>query len=371
MPVALLVLALLTLLAVAPALADPDRSARSLIPRPYHPYLGLLDPSVAVWFEGAFQRYAKAFVRSDGRVVDPQNGGITHSESQGYGMLLALLGNDRRTFERIWRFARDTLQRPDGLFAWKYEPGRGVTDRNNATDGEILIASALALASMRWQVGSYRLAAERIAEAVGRRLILRYGGRTLLLPGEWARPTRFDNYATVNLSYHIPFATPLFSRLAPSRPWGEVARDERRLFDALIHPPSEWTRVSEHGEPVPAAGFPPEFSWNAVRIPLYLLQAERAHAGVRRVLLATWVGPDEIVPFRFNVYTFQREGAFHESAYDFIHDLMICAETREPVRVTSFDMPMRNYYASSLHLLAIAALYASYPHCYPRTSPHH
>ena len=40
----------------------------------------------------------------DGRVVDNVNGGISHPESQGYGMLLAIAAGDRDTFERIWSF---------------------------------------------------------------------------------------------------------------------------------------------------------------------------------------------------------------------------------------------------------------------------
>jgi endo-1,4-beta-D-glucanase Y len=33
--------------------------------------------------------YRDRFVMADGRVVDDANGGISHSESQGYGLLLA------------------------------------------------------------------------------------------------------------------------------------------------------------------------------------------------------------------------------------------------------------------------------------------
>jgi len=110
----------------------------------FKPYLGGLSADVAYWFESAFKSYKHEFIEPNGRVFDPQNGGITHSESQGYGMMLALLGNDQATFEQIWSFTKDELQRADGLFAWKFVPGRGVTDRNNATDGELFIATALA-----------------------------------------------------------------------------------------------------------------------------------------------------------------------------------------------------------------------------------
>jgi endoglucanase len=47
-----------------------------------------------------WESYRQAFIR-DGRVIDVDNGGITHSEAQGYGMLLAEAAGDRPTFDRL------------------------------------------------------------------------------------------------------------------------------------------------------------------------------------------------------------------------------------------------------------------------------
>ena len=52
-------------------------------------------------------------------------------------------------FETIFTFTRvELLIRDDGLAAWRWDPAATprVTDINNATDGDILIAYALGLA---------------------------------------------------------------------------------------------------------------------------------------------------------------------------------------------------------------------------------
>ena len=51
-----------------------------------------------------WRQYKERFVTSDGRVVDNANGGISHSEGQGYAMLIAERLDDRLTFETIWRW---------------------------------------------------------------------------------------------------------------------------------------------------------------------------------------------------------------------------------------------------------------------------
>lgn len=255
---------------------------------PFAPYLGQLDHEIQRWYSAVFDLYEKAFIKPDGRVFDPQNGGITHSESQGYGMMLALLGGNRETFDRIWMFAKQNMQKSNKLFGWKYTPGHGITDWNNATDGELLIATALALAGNRWQEPKYLGEATAIADATGKNLIKRFGGYTLLLPGNWAEPTGNKRTATVNLSYFIPLTLTIMQALAPRHDWEGVYADSMRLIDDMIHPPSDWSEVNKHGEPNPARGWVPKFSYDAVRIPLYLIQGRVKHAKMEQILMATW-----------------------------------------------------------------------------------
>ena len=65
-----------------------------------------------------WQAYKSAFVSPGGRVVDNANGDISHSEGQGYAMLLAVAADDRSAFDEIWGWTRAQLMlREDGLAA--------------------------------------------------------------------------------------------------------------------------------------------------------------------------------------------------------------------------------------------------------------
>ena len=159
--------------------------------------------------------YAARFISPEGRVIDTGNGGISHSEGQGYGMILATAFDDREQFDHLWQWTQRELQvRRDALFSWKWEPGAGkVTDSNSASDGDILIAWALLRADQRWQVPAYRTAAARILASVRAKLIAPSPFGPMLLPG----PEGFRHGATlvVNPSYWV---FPAFADFAVADP---------------------------------------------------------------------------------------------------------------------------------------------------------
>jgi len=45
--------------------------------------------------------YKSTFLSDDGRIIDYFQDKISHSEGQGYGMVLAVVYNDKATFEKI------------------------------------------------------------------------------------------------------------------------------------------------------------------------------------------------------------------------------------------------------------------------------
>ena len=85
------------------------------------------------------------YISQDGRVVDTGQGNISHSEGQGIALILAAAAKDRATFERVWNWTRTHLQtRNDTLFCWRWEVRENhVTDGNNASDGDLLLAWGL------------------------------------------------------------------------------------------------------------------------------------------------------------------------------------------------------------------------------------
>ncbi len=112
-----------------------------------------------------WRTFKTRFLDESGRVVDTGNADVSHSEGQGYGMLLAVAFGDRTSFDRMWNWTRQTLQRPDDhLFSWRYqaEDGGKVDDPNNASDGDLLIAWALTRAAREWGEFEYQRAAAQI-----------------------------------------------------------------------------------------------------------------------------------------------------------------------------------------------------------------
>lgn len=307
-----------------------------------------------------WQDYQDAFVRDDGRVVDTANGDISHSESQGYGLLLAVLANDRAAFERIWTFTRTELMiRDDGLAAWRWEPEADphVTDINNATDGDILIAYALALAATAWGDAQAVEQATAIARTVGTTLLTEAQGLSIILPGAegFAAGDREDG-PVVNPSYWVFEAFPVLADLTLEIDWMDVYDDGLALIERLTSdgiPPADW--VSLAGDiPAPAEGFPSEFGYNNVRIPLYLIRASLADPELLERM--GMVFNENFAPTRIDVTTGRRLGVLEEAGYRMIGAARACVLDGSSIPADLREFSPQSYYGSTLHLLALSYL---------------
>ncbi len=315
----------------------------------------------------AWEAYRAGFLDPSGRIVDTANGGISHSEGQGYGLLLAVLADDAANFERIWTFTRtELLVRDDGLAAWRWTPGSqpAVTDLNNASDGDILITYALARAGTAWNRPDLTEAARTLAEAIGSLLLFEHEGRTLLRPAVlgYERDERPDG-PVVNLSYWVFEALPVLRELAPEHDWSGLDRGGRELLAATLDGggmPPEWLSVARR--PQPAAGFPAEFGYNALRLPLYLVRAGERDDSLLRPLAQRMVDADGAVRI-----VEARTGATVESLpdpnYRIIPAAVACVLDGTPVPPELRGFGATLYYPSSLHLLGMAYLTENHPEC--------
>lgn len=220
--------------------------------------------------------FKAAYVAADGRVVDTGNGGVSHSEGQGYGMLLAEAHGDRATFDQLWGWTGVNLMRQDvRLFRWRYDPRavQAVADPNNATDGDIFIAWALLRASKRWNEQSYAADSKAIRTAIAQRLVAEIGGRQVLLPG--LDGFRQKDAVIYNPSYFVLPALQDFAAADPGGPWARLIRDGLTVArDAGFGQeslPADWVRIDVSGAVAPDPGRPPRFGFDAVRAPLYLV----------------------------------------------------------------------------------------------------
>lgn len=318
----------------------------------------------------AWQAYKQRFITNTGRVVDTANGQISHSEGQGYGMLLAVAANDRATFDRLWNWTRANLMvRDDQLIAWRWTPGQRppITDMNNATDGDILIAWALAEAAEMWGVVSYRGSARRIAVEVARKTVMfKTANGAVLLPGVlgFSATDRPDG-PVINLSYYVFPAFARLSTVAPEVDWNGLMQTGLDQIKAArfgeTNLPSDW--ISLRGDkPKPAEGFPRHFSYNAIRIPLYL-----AWAGVgdheHYSAFQTWAQRPRGLS-TINVETGMDADRLSERGYGAIGTLLACAVDRKPVGPEFRSIREgENYYSVTLQLLAMTAANMRYNSC--------
>ena len=231
-----------------------------------------------------WQSYKQRFVSPDGRVIDTGNGNVSHSEGQGFGMILAFAAEDRAAFASMWSWTKTHLSRTDtGLLAWRFDPAQSepVKDPNNATDGDLLIAWALLNAAEAWNMPKYAQQSQSLRAAILREACTSHAGRRVLLPGRLGFVA--DGVATLNPSYYVWPALDAFARLEPL--WNDVISDGADLIGAAAFGswglPTDWIQIDAAGLVQPAAGRPARFGFDAVRVPLYLILSGRTAELVR------------------------------------------------------------------------------------------
>lgn len=315
--------------------------------------------------------YRSAFMKPSGRVVDFENGMVSHSEGQGYAMLLAVEAGARDDFELIWGFARDEMRMPTApLFYWKWNPFAvpPIEDRNDASDGDIFIAWALLLAGLKWEERAYVDEAAEIIRAVAQSLIYRRRQATLLKPGlhGFSAEEQRDG-PVVNLSYWIYPAFPYFNLVLPDGVWRGLVESGLGLTLASASGryalPTNWTSVADPSRPVPANEFPPLSSYDAVRIPLYLVFSGVVPRQQLEPFDRAWNGPGADGPAVINVRTGAVLGPMNEPGYKAIAALVSCAlhGTRLPDELTRFRTT--TYFASTLHLMVLSVVRRHFSGC--------
>jgi endo-1,4-beta-D-glucanase Y len=265
----------------------------------------------------SWQSYCRHFIKADGRVIVPEEGGGTISEAQAYALLRAVWAGDNAVFNRVYAWTYNNLSRArgdgDSLLAWRWgrrpDGSWGVLDANSATDGDLDYALALVLADRRgWRappnLPDFWEETRRVQAAIlAREVVALPNGELILTPGNWhARQPPY----LVNPSYFSPAAYRLFAQAGP-RPeggsggvssqgslpttspshqgrknsyqeavWGDLHRSAYKVLGQIsqglggqpgvgLFP--DWGRVDAAGRLAPAPGKDTRFGWEAVRIP--------------------------------------------------------------------------------------------------------
>lgn len=216
-------------------------------------------------------RFLTAYVRPDGRVYRPDQGGDTVSEGQAYGLLLAEAAGRDDLFGRIWQWTRDHLQLRDGLFAFHADAAGRILSAEPASDADLLIAWALLRYNGPGAAGLHQ-DGSRVAEAVlAHEVTAGPEGTPILTAGPWAtgRP------ATLDPSYWSLPALVGLACLTGNQKWlrmadGAVALTSQLTRNGTLLPP-DWATLTASGEvrpePAPDGSEPqPQYGLDAQRI---------------------------------------------------------------------------------------------------------
>lgn len=291
-----------------------------------------------------WENYKARFLTADGRIVDTGNSGSSHSEGQGYGLLLAVAADDRPAFDLIlsWMKAR-LFVRDDHLIAWKEG------DPNDAADADILTAWALAEAADLWRQPAYATTARQIARDIRDSLVTTQAGYgAMLRPGlvGYSKGERGDG-PVVNPSYWVLPAFNRLRQLAPGEQWSALVRTDvallqsARLTDADLV--TDWVALGE-AKPKAADGFPKSFSYNSIRIPLYLFWSGTAAPEFTDRFVKAWTPLSAAT------------SEFSEPGYQSVASLARCAASAQAYPASFYEYSRdQNYYPATLHLLSVVA----------------
>lgn len=299
----------------------------------------------------AWEVYKSRFLMPDGRIIDTANNSISHSEGQGFAMLIAVANNDQETFDKLWHWTKETLQnKSNGLFYWRYNPASAtpVADKNNAADGDTLIAWALLKAEARWQNKQYGKASDEITKSLLANMVINYAGYTIMLPGK--EGFNLNSEVILNPSYFIFPAWSDFAKRSHLQAWQVLIKDGQTLLAKMgqgtANLPTDWVSLRADGELSPAKDWPARMSYDAIRIPLYLYLYDK-----KSPLLLPWCAwfsqfSRLQTPAWINVQTNEKAPYMMSGGLLAVRDLTMGVALTAP-QIT----PKVDYYSASLSML--------------------
>ncbi len=304
--------------------------------------------------QAGWQQFKARYITPEGRVIDSANQNISHSEGQGYGMLMAVMSDDRQTFAQLWHWTAMSLYRGDlGLFKWRYEPenNQHTPDPNNATDGDILIAWALLKAGEKWHDESYLSASDSIQHAILEHTLVKTENYSVLLPG--INGFKTPEEIIINPSYFIFPAWKDFYRVSHDSRWKNLINDSQSLLRKMrfgkYKLPSDWVSLYPDGHFAPSEKWPARFSFDAIRIPLYLAWAQDKLA--LQPFVNYWQQFDrDKTPAWISIDGKER------ADYNLTPGMMAVRDLTMKTAIENVDLTKdTDYYSSALHLLAAFA----------------
>lgn len=306
-----------------------------------------------------------------GRVVDGPQNRASHSEGQGYGMLLAAAFGDEGAFRRMADWTQANLAiRTDSLLAWRWLPDlpERVPDLNNASDGDLFYAWALLQGADRFGEARWRDRAAAVAADLAQRCVTARPDRPdqpILLPAEFGFVS--DGQVVVNPSYMMPLA---LQEVAAATGQGALAQAAGTGLSLMRDIAAErlvpdWLRVDASGLS-PAQGFSSDAGYEAIRVPLFLAWSGQSdHPALRRAASALAQAPVGQAATVLDADTGAILALSSEAGYRAVTALAGCVANGDRGSAIPPFRPSQAYYPATLHVFSLLAQYRHLPSCIP------
>jgi len=206
--------------------------------------------------------------------VDPIKGDVsgskTVSEGIGYGMLITVyldndsIGNKAR-FDKLWGFYKRN-RNGKGLMNWQIQGcSEGTPGANGATDAELDVALALAMAYKQWGTEQYKTDAVELIGKIWNAEVNQ--GEKLLKSGD-------EGNLPYNPSYFSLGALRVFKQLDPNHDWEGVANASLALLKKAQHSTTglvpDWCNNQGQSQDANGSGTN-KFGYDAARTPWRVL----------------------------------------------------------------------------------------------------
>ena len=318
-----------------------------------------------------WQSWKNAHLDFSGRVIDAPQRSASHSEGQGYGMLLAAEFGDSAAFDRMADWTHTNLAiRGDNLLAWRWLPDtpERVPDLNNASDGDLFYAWALLRGSevfgqTRWRSRAMDVVADLVRLCIASRPDR--PGTPILLPAE----TGFvnDDRIVFNPSYIMPRAMRELASASGDMQLARAAESGLALMEELAGQglTPDWLELSAGG-PRPAEGFSPHAGYEAIRVPLFLLwSGDYRHPAALRAADAMSRAPEGRAGVVMDARTGEILEYSQDAGYRAVAALTQCVAFDEVGSAIPPFAGNQPYYPASLHLFTLLAQMEMFPACRP------
>lgn len=318
-----------------------------------------------------WQAWRRAHLDFSGRVIDGLQNRASHSEGQGYGMVLAAEFGDEDAFRRMVAWTEANLAiRMDNLLAWRWRPDlpERVTDLNNASDGDLFYAWALLRGADRFGDARWRDRAAGIAADLVRKCLMARPDRPdrlILLPAEHGFVS--GGQAVVNPSYMMPRA---LREVAAATGQGGLAQAAeaglemmREIAATRLVP--DWVRIDATGLSE-ARGFSSDAGYEAIRVPLFLAwSGEIDHPALRRAAQALAQAPLGQAATVLDARTGAILAWSSEPGYQAVSALLNCAVRGGMGAAIPPFRSSQAYYPATLHLFCLITQRRHIPRCVP------